>query len=281
MMHLRFTAPLRAWAQRFSFFLMILASIALMMIGKVDVVLVEGMRTRVLDGFAPILGTFAAPAATIARVIEEINDGLRVHQENLRLKEDNAHLLDWQQVALRLDAENRSLRALLNARVDPPATFVTARVVAEPGGAFARSVLVMAGRRDGVRRGQAALSGSGLVGRVVDVGEWSARVLLITDLNARIPVMLELARVRAVLGGDNSDRPRLLHIPSDVTVSVGDRIVTSGIGGVFPPGLPVGVISTVNDRLVRVTPLADLLSPGYLRIVDYGIGGGLGDPTTR
>ncbi|MFX4941244.1 rod shape-determining protein MreC, partial [Acinetobacter baumannii] len=88
--------------------------------------------------------------------------------------------------------------------------FITARVVADPGGPFVRTVLTTAGRRHGVRKGQAAMAGPGLIGRVIEVGEWSSRVLLITDLNARIPVVMENSRQRAVLSGDNSEMPRLL-----------------------------------------------------------------------
>ena len=106
-----------------------------------------------------------------------------------------------------------------------------------------RTVLVNAGTDDRVARGQAAITGEGLVGRLTEVGNRAARVLLITDLNSRIPVTIESSHANAVLAGDNSERPRLLYLPSPDAVKIGDRIVTSGEGGVFPPGLPVGVVA--------------------------------------
>jgi rod shape-determining protein MreC len=274
----RLAAPIRAWAQRFSIFLFIITAVMLMVAGRLETPVVDTIRGRVIDAFAPILEAFAAPAATTARALDALIEARDLYGENQRLREQNAVLLQWQQAALRLEAENRSLRTLLNVRPDPSVTFVTARVVAEPGGAFVRTVLVMGGRRDGVKRGQAAMSGYGMVGRVVEVGEWSSRVLLVTDLNARIPVQLEEARVRAVLAGDNGDRPRLMHLPSDAHVAVGDRVVTSGVGGMFPAGLPIGVVASVTERTIRVQPLTDLRRLEHLKILDFGLPTNVLDP---
>lgn len=247
----------------------------LMMVGKIDAVLVENVRARVTDAFAPILEAISRPAATTANLVEAANELVDLRGENERLRRENAVLLQWQQAAQRLEAENRSLRGLLNYVPEPAARFVTARVVADPGGAFVRTLVVTAGRRDGVRRGQAALSGRGLVGRVVEVGEWSARVLLVTDLNARVPVVLEPSRQRAVLGGDNGDQPLLMYMPPDAPVSVGDRVTTSGHGGLIPAGLPVGVVASVGERGIRVAPMVDLSRVEHLQIVDFGLPGGL------
>lgn len=271
----RFAVPMRALAQRFSFLLLVLLSIALMMIGKIDAVLVEGLRARVTDAFAPILEVFAEPAATAARFVEDLSSLTELRAENARLRAENERLRQWQQAALRLDAENRSLRALLNFKSDPAARYITARVIADPGGAFARTLVVTAGRRDGVRKGLAVVAGEGLVGRVVAVGEWSARILLVTDINARIPVVLESSRQRAVMGGDNSPRPRLHYLPPEAAVQVGDRVVTSGHGGVFPPGLPVGVVASVADGVVRVEPFVDASRVEHVQLIDYGLSGGL------
>jgi rod shape-determining protein MreC len=271
----RLAVPLRALAQRFSFLLLVLSAIVLMMVGKIDAVLVENARARITDAFAPILGAISRPAATAADLVETVNGLIDLRAENERLRQENAALLKWHQAAQRLDAENRSLRSLLNYVPEPAARFVTARVVADPGGAFVRTVVVTAGRRDGVRRGQAAIAGRGLVGRVVEVGEWSARVLLITDLNARVPVVVGPSRQRAVLGGDNRDQPQLMYMPPEAPVSVGDRVVTSGDGGMIPAGLPVGVVASVGEREVRVAPMVDLSRIEHLQIVDFGLPGGL------
>jgi len=272
----RLAAPLRALAQRFSFLLLVLAAIALMMVGKIDTVLVEGMRSRVTDAFTPILDAISRPAATAARFVESVHEVINLRSENERLRGENAVLLQWQQAAQRLDAENRSLRSLLNYKPELASSYITARVVADPGGAFVRTLVVTAGHRDGVRPGQAAVAGQGLMGRVVQVGEWSSRVLLITDLNSRIPVLIEPSRQRAVMAGDNSGQPKLLYVPGDASLAVGDRIVTSGHGGIFPPGLPIGLVASVGDTSVRIQPFVDLGRVEHLQLVNFGLPGGLG-----
>ena len=174
--------------------------------------------------------------------------------------------------------ENTRLRELLKLAPDPSASFVSARVVANSGGTYFRSVLIDAGGGDGVVRGQAAITGEGLVGRITEVSERASRILLLTDINSHIPIALDGTRERAVLAGDNSNQPRLLYLPARATVKVGDRVVTSGNGGIFPPGLPVGVIAAIEDGIVRVEPYAELSRLDYLRVVNYGLTGILPQP---
>lgn len=277
----RLAAPLRALAQRFSFLLLVLASIALMMVGRIDALSVDSARARVTDAFAPILDAISRPAATAAHVVESVVEVQNAFEENQRLKAENARLLQWKQAALRLEAENISLRSLLKATPEPSSSFITARVIAAPGSSFLRTLVVTAGRRDGVRKGQAAIAGSGLVGRVVEVGEWSARVLLLTDINTRIPVVLERSRQRAVMAGDNSDQTRLLYLPPEAPVQVGERVVTSGHGGQLPPGLPVGVVSSAGERGVRVQPNVDLSRVEHLRLVEFTLPGSEAEPSSE
>jgi len=181
--------------------------------------------------------------------------------------------MEWQASARKLAAENVHLRSLLNFAPGAEPGFVTARVIADTGGAFVHSILVSAGVRDGVAKGQAVVTGDGLVGRVHAVGVRAVRVLLVTDLNSRIPVVVEATRTRAILAGDNSERPRLIHLPPGASVSIGDRIVTSGHGGAFPPGIPVGVVAQVNDGAVLVKPYAQRDRLEFVRVVDYGLKG--------
>src|SRR3546814_99565 len=156
---------------------------------------------------------------------------------------------------------------------DPAIDYVTARVVGDPGGAFVRTVLINAGERNGVEKGQAAITGDGLAGRVAEVGQRSARILLLTDINSRVPVEAGTARDRAVLAGDNSNAPELLYLGPTAKLQVGDRVTTSGHGGVFPPGLPIGVVSAVGEKGVRVRPFVDWAHMEVLRIVDYEMTG--------
>ena len=140
--------------------------------------------------WCPILDVMSRPASTIAEVVGAVRDLAALRAENVRLREENANLMHWQTLARQLDNENRALRGQLNFVPDPDPSFVTTRVVGDTGGAFVHSMLVNSGPRR-IRKGQAVIAGEVLVGRIAEVGQRSARVLLLTDINSHIPVMLE------------------------------------------------------------------------------------------
>ena len=94
-------------------------------------------------------------------------------------------------------------------------------------------------------------------------------MLLITDINSRLPVLIEATRARAILVGDNGDKPKLAFLSAAADVSVGDRIITSGQGGMFPAGLPIGVVASVDGTGVRVSPLVDFDRLEMVRVVDF------------
>jgi rod shape-determining protein MreC len=206
---------------------------------------------------------------------------VRLHEENVHLRQENERLRQWQAVALRLESENEALRRLLAFVPDPEARFVSARVIADAGGTFANSLLVFGGAAYGIAIGDAAVTGDGLAGRVVSVAPHSARILLLTDLNSRIPVLITTSGTRAILAGDNSPHPRLLHMTSDSLVVPGERIVTSGDAGAFPAGLPVGVVASVDGGVIRVKPYVERSRLDTVRIVDFGLAGIIGNREGR
>jgi rod shape-determining protein MreC len=269
---------LRAVVQRFSLGLLVLAAVGAMLIGKADTVLVERVRAAVADLVAPLLDAVARPVAAVNDFVAQLEDVANLRAENARLREENARLLAWQSVARRLDAENAELRGLANFREGPPARFITARVVGDSGSAFMRSMLLNVGRRAGVAPGQAVITAEGMIGRVTDAGEYSARVLLVTDISFRLPVMIERTRERAILAGDNSTRLKLNFMQSVGGIQQGDRIITSGHGGSFPVGLPVGVVTSVGEDGIRIRPVGDLSRLELVRVVDYGVTGLVTNP---
>ncbi len=270
---LRLAQPVKAWVQRSALLLLITAAVALMLLGRTQSGLVEKARAVVADGVAPILDFASRPISGTVDALESVQNLMALARENAALREANRRLRSWQAVAYRLEAENGALRELLRMAPDPRSRYVTARVVADNGGAFVRSVLVNAGARDGIVQGQAAVTGEGLAGRVAQVGGRSAQVLLITDMNSRIPVMLADSRERAVLAGNNTNRPALLYLSPRSRVEAGDRVLTSGDGGVFPTGLPVGVVAVSDDSTVRVQPFVDWERMEYLRLIDFELSG--------
>jgi rod shape-determining protein MreC len=270
---LRWASPLKVALQRFTMGLLVVAAFALMILGKADAVLVERTRALLGDALAPMLEVLSKPVDAANTVIAQARELIALRAENERLKAEQARLMQWRTVAERLEAENRAMRQQLRFAPDPRLTFVSGRVVADTGGAFVRTLVVTAGGRDGVVKGQAAVTGDGLVGRVQTVGTATARVLLITDINSRIPVVVERTHDVAMLAGNNSDEPQLLYLLPGAAPQPGDRVITSGHGGVLPAGLPVGVIGRILDGKVRVQPFVDLHRLDYVSLIDYHLPG--------
>ena len=273
----RFAAPLPRLAQRLTFLGLVIAAFTLMLLAKADVAMMERLRSQVTDSVAPIIDVMSRPIAVTNEVIVQVRALTTVYEKNKNLQRDKERLLHWQSVARMLEAENQALRAQLNYVPGPQASYVSARVIADTGGAFAHSLLLNIGHQPGVNKGHAVVTGDGLIGRVAGVGDRATRVLLISDLNSRIPVLIEATRTRAILAGNNSNRPRLIHMAPGAMVSPGDRIVTSGHGGVFPVGIPVGLVDAVNEGGISVLPFVPRDRLEYVRILDFGLKGIIND----
>lgn len=265
--------PIRTLLSRFGYAALVGAAVALMLIGKIETVLVEEVRARATDLAAPLLDLLSRPVARLAAIGENVGELAALREENAQLRAENARLRQWQVTAQRLEGENSSLRSLLRLGPEPAATFVTARAIADTGGSFARLLIVNAGTADGVAPRQVVITGEGLVGRIQQAGRRSARVLPITDLNSKVPVIVGAERWRAILAGDNSDWPQLTFIDGGGEVKRGDLVLTSGHGGIFPPGLPVGIVAGATERGIEVQPFVDWHRLEFVRILDYGQAG--------
>ena len=227
-----------------------------------------GLRTGVADIFAPVLSIVSKPVQEAAVFVRNISGLAELQAENMRLEKENMRLREWYQTAMVMEAENKSLRELLNVKLDPQNTYITARILADPGHSFVKSLLVSAGAQDGVRKGQAVVSGDGVVGRVLEAGNSTARVLLVTDINSRVPVLVENSRQHAILAGQNDPRPVLEHLPPDTEIEEGARIITSGYGGIFPQGLPVGRVVYDAGNKPQVELFADFDRMIHVRVVN-------------
>ena len=277
---IRLSIPFRQALGRLTLPVLIAVAFGLMLLGKADALLAERLRMAVADTLAPLFAVVAQPIASVHRAVGEAEGLLTLRAENTQLRADNEQLRRWQAVALALDAENATLKANLRWIPDPAPSYVTARVVADAGGVYARAVLLSVGPNHGVTKGQIALDEGGLVGRITELGTRSARVLLITDINSRIPVTLENSRARAILVGTNGARPRLMHWPEGVQPVEGERVVTSAEANAFPAGLPVGVVHYSATNAPEIEPAARLDRLEIVRVFNYGLRGVLPPEST-
>jgi rod shape-determining protein MreC len=268
---IRLSIPARQILSKLTLPVLIAASFAILLVGKADSLLAERVRIALGDSLAPIYVALSEPLAQARAAVTEIVDLWNMRAENAQLRDENARLRQWQATALALDAENRRLKADLHWVPDPTVAFVTARAVADAGGVYARAVLLALGPNHFIHRGEIALDQDGLVGRVTEVGTRTARVLLITDLNSRVPVLLEPSGGHAIMTGTNGPRPRLLYWSDGAPPREGERVVTSPEAEAFPANLPVGTVRFSAANVPEVQPAAQLDRLEMVRIFDYGL----------
>ncbi|MFW6300728.1 MAG: rod shape-determining protein MreC [Oceanicaulis sp.] len=198
------------------------------------------------DAVLPLLALAGQPLRGLENMGPWWRRQMELAEENRTLRLQAAELRAWRDVALSLQERNRRYEDMLNVHGPDVGARISAWTVADQSTDFVRSRLVAAGREQGVEPGYPAVNIYGLIGRTVDVGARSSRILLLTDFNSRVAVMSDRSNARALLVGDNTDFPRLDYLGRDPDLAEGDRVVTSGDDNVMPRGLPVG--EAVRDR---------------------------------
>jgi rod shape-determining protein MreC len=252
--------------------------VLLVLLWRIDNPRAERIRASVVDRVVPSFEWALAPATWLGRMAEDFEGYARVYEQNQDLRRELQQMKAWREAAIQLEQENARLLDLNQMRLSPELTYVGGEVLADSGSPFRRSVLINVGARDGILDGWATMDGLGLVGRVSGVGERTSRVLLVTDSNSRLPVTIQPSGQQALLMGDNSQTPLLDFIEAREDVSPGDRIVTSGDGGLFPPGLLVGQVVETTDGRLRARLSADLVRLQFLRVMRSHPGTSLDDP---
>ncbi len=268
---IRLSVPFRQAMSRLTFPVMLMLSFGVVLIGRADQGLSASLRTGLDDVLAPVYGAFSGPIQAAESGTGALGHLFMLNTENEQLRAENAKLLQWQAVAMALEAQNDALKASLHYIPPAAPAFFTGDVVADLGGVYDRSVLVELprGASPAPLVGAVAMDGRGVVGRVVEAGSRSARVLLITDINSRIPVALGPGGAPALMTGTNGPTPALLYWAPGQPPAEGAMVLTSAVGGAFPPGLPVGVVHYNAQNNPVVLPLADLDSLRLLRLFMY------------
>jgi rod shape-determining protein MreC len=182
--------------------------------------------------------------------------------------------MEWYQPAHRLESENKALRDLLNMKEDAALEFHSGAIIGDTQTQYSQTILVKIGQNDGIDKGQGALTHEGLIGRVIESGDTTSRILLLSDINSRIPVTVEGTQDRAILAGRNAGDPVLDHLPEDHGIMAGQKIITSGHGGVFPYGVPVGETYMTDNNEIAVRPFASADRSSHVQVVNYGLPAG-------
>ncbi|ARC35615.1 rod shape-determining protein MreC [Paracoccus yeei] len=258
-----YAAPVR----RILVALLVLLLLGIFLFWQIDSPRAERMRAAVVDRFVPGFEWVMAPVTRLGRMAAGFQSYARLYEQNQELRRELQKMAAWREAAVQLEQENAKLLAQNNVRIDPALTYISGVVLTDSGSAFRQSVLLNVGARDGILDGWATMDGLGLVGRISGVGEATSRVMLLTDPSSRIPVTILPSGQHALLSGDNTALPALEFIESPENLRPGDRVISSGDGGVFPPGLPVGQVALATDGRLRVRLAADYGRLEFLRVL--------------
>ncbi len=259
----------RAGRGRDAFWLYLALALALLALETFGPGVPRQIRGYANDAVAPVLSVLAEPIRLAQSGMERVAGVSDIYLENQTLRDENGKLRQWREAAQRLIQENEQLRQILKVPQREISPVATAHVIGVGGGAFERSVLINAGSSDSVAANLPVVDELGLVGRTIEVGYWTTRILLITDLNSRVPVRLERTGDVAIAVGLNEPFMHLRFLAANSGVQIGDRIITSGHGGLFPPDVPVGQITEINDEVLLVRPLSALDALDFVRVMDY------------
>ena len=230
---------------------------------------VKEIRINLTDAVLPITQTIFHPINSISNFVDDFKNFNQAREVVKVLEAQVRELQEELIVTQGLMAQNKRLKEQTNFVDFPDTKIITGRVVALSGGPFVKSMLINIGQDNGARLGQAVMSEYGLVGVIVEVASSFARVLQITDINSQIPVVTENTRDPAIIKGDNSRFLKLKFMPNGSLLAVGDRIVTSGHGGLLPPDIPIGHIAEIDGTSVLVSSLVDWDRLDYIRVLDY------------
>ena len=258
-----FTGPVR----RLLVSVLVAFLVGLFLLWRIDSPRVERFRAQIVDKVVPSFDWAMAPVTGVINIARDFQSYNRLYQQNQELRRELQQMKQWKEAALQLGQENARLLDLNNVQLDPRLTFISGVVIADSGSPFRQSVLINLGAQDNIVDGWAAIDGLGVVGRISGVGERTSRVILLTDTSSRIPVTIQPSGQQALMLGDNSPVPPLDFVESPDTVRAGDRVLTSGDGGVFPAGLLVGQVEEDPGGRLRVRLAADYERLQFLRVL--------------
>ena len=255
----------RGTQQRFSLFVLIVLSVLLILVETIETKPLNKIRSFVKDVVYRGAIVISSPIKGISDLADFMDNHLNLSSNYDKLVEENEKLKSNISEVDFLALENAQLRKLIDEQVESSSNFVSARVMLEEQSPYLNSFVINIGSNKNIKNGMAVLDGKNFIGRIVDVNFFSSRVLLVADLNSKIPILSEPSGNHAILSGHGKDKPSLDYLPKNHSVKDGDKIYTSGREGIFTPGIPIGKIKIEKNK-VKVLLFSDLSQITFVNI---------------
>ena len=257
----------------------IIISFSFFILWRIDNPRAELIRIAVIDKIVPNLDWAITPATKVSQMAQNFQNYKRLYDQNQELRNELQKMRSWREAALQLEQENARLLDLNKVKLNPKLNYISGKILVDSGNIFRQSAIINLGSLDGIVEGWAAMDGLGLVGRISGVGKKTSRVLFLTDTSSNVPVLIKPSNQRAILSGDNSIQPNLLFIENNKQIQPGDRILTSGDGGVFPANLLIGQVSLNNLNQFKAQLSANFSGLEYLRIIRHSPNAPINQPS--
>lgn len=259
----------RIFAGKLFVTLTLISAVCLVILSKLDNSRVNHTGDIFSAVLNPLIRVMQFPADGLYYITQKIKHIAFVYAENKELNQKNAQMERLHIKLNALETENKLLSEMLNYTAPLGVKYITAKVISGTKDGFSHSITVYVPNKENVRIGQIAMYNEQVVGRVDSVDGQYVKILLITDIDSKIPVVIKRNRERAILSGNNTSILNLLYTIPSADIKVGDQVVTSGVGGVFPSELLIGNVTKVSSSVLEVTPAFSIEKIEYVQIIDY------------
>ena len=236
--------------QRFSLFVLIILSIIFLFTETIETKPLNYLRSFIKDTIYRGSLVVSIPFKSFNSITENVSTHINLYENYSKLKIENNKLKNNISKSDFLELENTQLRKLIEEQVTSSSNLASARVMLDKQSPYLNSLIINIGSNKNIKNGMAVLDGTNFIGRIVDVNFFSSRVLLVSDLNSKIPVLIEPSANHAILSGHGVNRPTLEYLPEQHIIKDGDKVYTSGKDGIFFPGSPIG--TTVEKGKVKL-----------------------------
>ena len=251
--------------QKFSLFVLIVFSVVLLFVETIETKPLSYLRSFIKDTIYRGSVVASSPSRGFKTFVNSIQDHTNLYSKYNRLKEENTQLKEQVYDPNFLIFENKQLRKLLDEQVASSDNLVSSRVMLDKLSPYLNSFIISSGSNKKIKNGMAVLDGRNFIGRIVDVNFFSSRVLLVSDLNSKIPVVIEPMGYHAILSGTGKVKPILEFLPENHRVQSGNKVYTSGKEGIFSPGIPIGEVRMDAEKFL-VSLFSDLTQITFVNI---------------
>ena len=251
--------------QRFSLFILIIISVTLIFLETINAKPLNKIRSFIKDVVYRTAVVANYPTKIFSGSYNVVEEHLNLYQNYNNLKKENEDLKNKYSKSEFLELENSQLRKLINEQTQSESDLVSARVMLDEQSPYLNSFVINIGGNKEIKNGMAVLDGKNFIGRIVDVNFFSSRVLLVTDLNSKIPVISEPSGNHAILSGHGDNKPTLQYLSENHKIQEKDKIYTSGKEGIFAPGIPIGEVKILKD-IVEVQLYSELNEITFVNI---------------